>query len=75
MSPREPSNYELMTEIKLIKKILCGDPEKRDDLGLVGAVHDNTKFRDTFSKLAWLIIVAVFGTWGTIVAQVVLSSN
>lgn len=66
----EPTNSDLMAEIRSIKMLLTGDPADHDDLGLVGAVHDNTRWRLSFTKLAWVIIVAVFGTWGTIVAQV-----
>lgn len=73
MVPKEPTNSDLMEELKSIKTLLMGDSEDHDDLGLVGAVHDNTRFRISFTKLAWVIVVAVFGTWGTIVAQVIIN--
>lgn len=73
MVPKEPTNSDLMEELKSIKTLLMGDSEDHDDLGLVGAVHDNTRFRISFTKLAWVIIVAVFGTWGTIVAQAIIN--
>lgn len=73
MVPKEPTNSDLMEELKSIKTLLMGDSEDHDDLGLVGAVHDNTRFRISFTKLAWVIVVAVFGTWGTIVAQAIIN--
>lgn len=67
------TNEQIWEEIHGLSIVIRGDPDKREDLGLLGDVKDNTKFRKLTEKIVWVLAIAVIGAWGTIAAQVLLN--
>ena len=49
-------------------KAVFGDQENRKDLGLVGDVKENTKFRHTTARANWILLIALLTMCGTIIA-------
>ncbi len=63
---------QLCKDMKSLIKTIRGDPDDHEDMGLIGDVHDNTKFRRTTTRFLWILIVAMTGLWGTVIAQVII---
>ena len=53
------TNAALMKELKRIGKIIEGDPENRNDDGVTGDVKQNTQFRKSIQRFAWIIVTAM----------------
>lgn len=69
---KEGFNQDDRNLLTSLAKLLMGDPEDREDLGLVGDVKENSQFRRTATKVVWALVLAIIGTWGTMTVQVVL---
>ncbi|KKL89955.1 hypothetical protein LCGC14_1909500 [marine sediment metagenome] len=69
------TNKQIWDELRALGMLIRGDPEDREDLGLLGDVRENSQFRRTAMKVVWLLVVAIIGAWGTIVAQVILNGG
>ncbi len=66
---------KLCTDMKSLIKTIRGDPDDHEDMGLIGDVHDNTKFRRHATKFTWILIVAILALWGTIIAQTIMNGG
>ena len=66
------TNKQIWEELRALGVLIRGDPESREDLGLLGDVLENSQFRRTATKMVWVLVVAILGAWGTIIAQVIL---
>ena len=64
--PAEKIDRSMLTAIH---RVVMGDPEDRHDLGLVGDVAENTKFRKIASKINWILLVAVLSLTTAVIAQ------
>ena len=69
------TNKQIWEELRALVMMIRGDPENREDLGLLGDVLENSQFRRTATKVVWLLVVATIGAWGTIVAQVIINGG
>ena len=70
---REGFNQDDRNLLKALARVLMGDPENREDLGLVGDVKDNSQFRRMAIKIVWVLVLTIIGTWGTMAAQILLN--
>ena len=68
----EGFNQDDRNLLKALAKVLMGDPENREDLGLVGDVRENSQFRRMAIKIVWVLVFTIIGTWGTMAAQILL---
>lgn len=66
---------QLCTDMKSLIKTIRGDQDDHEDMGLIGDVHDNTKFRKDAMKFKWILIVAMVGLSGTIIAQIIINNG
>lgn len=64
---------QIQQELKNLIRTIRGDPDEHEDMGLIGDVHDNTKFRKDAMKFKWILIVAMIGLSGTIIAQIIMN--
>ena len=69
------TNKQIWQELKSLCSLIRGNPDDHDDLGLIGDVRNNTKFRRTTTRFLWVLIVAMVGLWGTIVAQTIINNG
>jgi len=67
------TNKQIWEELKSLCRLIRGDPDDHEDMGLIGDVHDNTKFRRHTIKFAWVLIVAILGLWGHLIAQIIIN--
>ena len=51
--------------LKALARVLMGDPEDRNDLGLVGDVKENSQFRRSLTELGWILVPLMIVTLGT----------
>lgn len=66
---------QVQQELRSLIKTIRGDPNNYKDIGLIGDVHNNTKFRKDMTKFKWYFIVAMLALWGTIIAQTILNGG
>ncbi len=69
------TNKQIWQELKSLCNLIRGDPDDHEDMGLIGDVHDNTKFRQHTAKFAWVLIVAILGLWGHLIAQIIINGS
>ncbi len=69
------TNKDIWKELKSLCSLIRGDPDDHEDLGLVGDVHDNTKFRRDATKFKWIFIVTMLALCGTIIAQTIIANG
>lgn len=69
------TNKQIWQELKSLCNLIRGDPDDHEDMGLIGDVHDNTKFRRTTTRFLWVLIVAMAGLWGTVIAQTIITGG
>ncbi len=69
------TNKHILEKLESLCLLIRGDPKKHEDVGLVGAVNDNTKFRKTTMKFIWVLAGAVVSLWGTIIAQTLMNNG
>ena len=66
------TNKQIWIELKSLCSLIRGDSDDHEDMGLIGDVRNNTKFRKDATKFKWILIVAMVGLWGTIIAQTII---
>ena len=69
------TNKQIWQELKSLCNLIRGDPDDHEDMGLIGDVHDNTKFRKDATKFKWIFIVAMLALCGTIIAQTIINNG
>lgn len=69
------TNKHILDKVESLCRLIRGDPDDHENMGLIGDVHENTKFRKLATKLTWLLIVAMVGLWGTIIAQTIINGG
>lgn len=69
------TNKHILDKVESLCRLIRGDPDDHEDLGLIGDVRNNTKFRKDAVKFKWILIVALVGLWGTIIAQTILNNG
>ncbi len=69
------TNKQIWQELKSLCHLIRGNPDNREDLGLLGDVHENTKFRKIAVRFMWILVVAVMSLWGTIIAQTLMNNG
>lgn len=63
------TNKQIWDELRALSIVIRGEPDNREDLGLLGDVLENSQFRRGFVKLLWLLIPLLIITWGTMAIQ------
>ena len=66
------TNKMIWDKVESLCRLIRGDPDDHEDMGLVGDVHDNTKFRKDVTKFKWYFIIAMLALCGTIIAQTLI---
>ncbi len=69
------TNRQIWEELRGLSTLIRGDPENREDLGILGDVRENSQFRRSATRVVWVLVFAIVGAWGTIVAQVILNGG
>lgn len=69
------TNKQIWQELKSLCNLIRGDPDDHEDMGLIGDVQNNTKFRKDTTRFKWILIVAMVGLWGTVVAQMIIKGG
>ncbi len=69
------TNKQIWEELKSLCTLIRGESDDHEDMGLVGDVHDNTKFRKIAVRFTWILIVAVLALWGNLVAQIIVNGG
>lgn len=69
------TNKDIWSELKSLCNLIRGDPDDHEDMGLVGDVRNNTSFRKDATRFKWILIVAMVGLWGTIIAQTIINGG
>ena len=69
------TNKMIWEELKSLCTLIRGAPDDHEDKGLIGDVHDNTKFRKDATKFKWIFIVAMLALCGTIIAQTIINNG
>ncbi len=67
------TNKQIWEELRTLIKLIRGDPEKREDLGLLGDVLENSQFRRGATKFLWILIPLIIITWGTMAFQLFIN--
>ena len=65
------TNKQIWEELRGLSKLIRGDPDNREDLGLLGDVLENSQFRRGAAKFLWLLIPLIVITWGTMAFQLI----
>ncbi len=63
---------QLCKDVASLISLIRGDPDDHEDMGLIGDVHNNTKFRKDVTKFKWYFIVTILALCGTIIAQTLI---
>lgn len=69
------TNKMIWEELSSLVILIRGKPNDHEDMGLIGDVHDNTKFRKDATKFKWIFIVAILALCGTIIAQTIINGG
>ena len=69
------THKHILDKVESLCRLIRGDPDDHEDLGLIGDVHDNTKFRKDMTKFKWYFIVAILALCGTIIAQTIINGG
>ncbi len=67
------TNEQIWEAVQSLTDTIRGRPGDHEDLGLLGDVHDNTKFRKDATKFKWIFIVTMLALCGTIIAQTIIN--
>lgn len=69
------TNKEIWEELQSLNQLIRGHPDEHRDSGLIGAVHENTKFRRVAVKFTWFLVIAVLALWGNLIAQIIMNGG
>lgn len=69
------THKHILDKVESLCRLIRGDPDDHEDMGLIGDVHDNTKFRKHATKFTWVLIVAVLALWGNLIAQIIVNNG
>ncbi len=69
------TNEQIWEAVQSLTETIRGRSGDHEDLGLLGDVHDNTRFRKIAVRFMWILVVAMVSLWGTIIAQTIINGG
>lgn len=69
------TNKHILDKVESLCRLIRGDPDDHENMGLIGDVHENTKFRKIATRFTWVLIVAIIGLWGHLIAQIIINGG